>query len=90
VTSVGPRQLQQFYYQAMKARGWARRKSNAPLGQVQQEVSFQGDETKVLSFYRPEAGDDRILTVLIYPIGQGQTAVHTSLSRSAHLANESE
>lgn len=90
VTGAGSRQLEQFYHQAMTARGWSRRISNAPLGQVQQNVSFQGNETTVLSFYRPEAGDHRILTLLIYPIGQGQTAVHTTLSQSAHLATESE
>lgn len=90
VSSADTRQTLQFYHRAMKARGWIRRQSNSPLGGVQDMVSFKGNETTVLSFRRQEAADSRILTIVIYPMGEGQTAVHTTLSKNAHLANESE
>ena len=90
VTSADARPTQQFYHRAMKARGWTRREANSPLSGVQDMVSFKGSETTVLSFLREEANDDRILTIMIYPMGESQTAVHTTLSQNAHLANESE
>lgn len=90
VSPADARQTQQFYHRAMKARGWTRRQANSPLGGVQDMVSFKGNETTVLSYRRQEADDDRILTIVIYPMGEGQTAVHTTLSNNAHLANESE
>jgi hypothetical protein len=89
-STAGPRQIQQFYHRAMSARGWTRRKSNSSLSGVQKTVSFEGSDTTVLSFHREGANDHRILTILIYPIGQDQTAVHTSLAQNAHLADESE
>ncbi len=90
VSTDSPKQLLQFYHRAMSARGWKRRRSNAPLHQVQQMVGFAGNQTSVLSFHRPDPDDKRILTIVIFPMGHGQTAVHTSVSRNPHLASDDE
>lgn len=90
VTSRPHEQLEQFYQSALARRGWRQRSSNASLSNIQNTVDFTSDDSTVVSFDRPEADDERILTILIYSVGQGQTAVHTSMTRDAQLAEDNE